>query len=222
MHARALLVLLAVMNLGVALWWMAHPSPPPARADAATPAGVPELRLLSEDPRHAATAARAEAGAAERCYRFGPYSEAERLAAARTAAAAVATRVAATTIPGPGDAEGWRVVAPPPPDGDSAALATRVVQAGFDDYLLVAEGPEAGSVALGRFGTREAAERRRGALRDAGFDAQVHPVGGSAEWLQVALPRDADPMALRATLAALQAQPVGCDALPPGAPGAAR
>lgn len=47
MFARALIVLLVILNLGVALWWLTRspPSTPPAIAQ---PAGVPRLQLLSE------------------------------------------------------------------------------------------------------------------------------------------------------------------------------
>ena len=47
MHLRALIVLLLVMNVGVALWWALRPAPavelPPA-----LPADVPRLLLASE------------------------------------------------------------------------------------------------------------------------------------------------------------------------------
>src|SRR5690606_17188786 len=108
-------------------------------------------------------------------------SDADTLAAARGLAEGIAASVDVVTLPGPAP-RAWRVVAPLPEDGDSAALATRIEAAGFDDFMLVAEGPEAGSVALGRFSTPEAAARRHAALAEAGFRAQVHPVGGNSDW----------------------------------------
>lgn len=208
MFARALLVLLLVMNLSVAAWWATHAAPPaPVRDDGIAP-GIPRLQLLSEAGGTAATPTPA------RCARFGPYSDAAVLAAARERAIAFAggqaEAVATGTVPGPAPTR-WRVVAPPPLDGDTAALATRIRAAGFDDLAIVAEGPEAGTVALGRFSTPDAATRRQAALAEAGFEAQVHAVGGAHDWLRVPLPPRTDAVSLRAGFAALQADVVPCD-----------
>lgn len=48
MLARALIVLLVVLNLGVAVWWMARDEPVPALAVVEPPAGVARLQLLRE------------------------------------------------------------------------------------------------------------------------------------------------------------------------------
>ncbi|HET8818999.1 MAG TPA: hypothetical protein VFM73_05590 [Xanthomonadaceae bacterium] len=203
MFPRALLVLLAVMNIAVALWWIAHPADATSPPATDLPVGVPALRLLGEVQA-------APPVEPERCYRFGPYSDPATLEAARVAAGELAPRVEVVTVPGPA-ADAWRVAAPPPPDGDTAALATRIVDAGFVDTMIIAEGPEAGSIALGRFSTAEAAGRRQAALREGGFDAQVHPVGGNTDWLRLPLPGEPVLLEVRAALAALQAQPVDCD-----------
>ena len=51
MHLRALIVLLAVMNLGVALWWALRPAPEPEPLPK-PPAGASRLMLASEaDPQ---------------------------------------------------------------------------------------------------------------------------------------------------------------------------
>jgi len=208
MLPRAILVLLLVMNLAVAAWWLTRDAPAPAATVAAAPTGIPRLRLLSEG-RAAVPEPVAPAPA---CHRFGPYSDAGMLEAARVAAADIAGGAGSageTTVPGPRP-DRWRVALPPPVDGDSAALATRIVAAGFEDTVIVAEGPEAGSIALGRFSTPDAAERRSAALREAGFRAQVHPVGGDSTWIVLPLPEGTDTMPLRARLAALQAQPSPC------------
>ena len=205
MLPRALLVLLAVMNLAVALWWATHAAAPAVPSAPDVPVGVPELRLLSEGgPAPAALPP-------VRCYRFGPYSEPETLAAAREAADALAAQVDAITVPGTAPTA-WRVAAPPPQDGDTAALATRIVAPGFIDTVVVAEGQETGSVALGRFSTPDAAARHQSALQAAGFDAQLHPVGGNSEWLRLPLPGVPDLLDLRGALRALQAMPTDCAA----------
>jgi hypothetical protein len=64
MLARALIVLLVVLNLGVAAWWMARDEVAPAAATVEPPAGVARLQLLREAtraavaPRPATTASR--------------------------------------------------------------------------------------------------------------------------------------------------------------------
>ncbi|KRD77300.1 hypothetical protein [Lysobacter sp. Root983] len=63
MLLRALIVLLLVLNLGVAAWWWQRDSAP-AAVPAAAPAGVAPLRLLSETaprPRTAVKPALAQA-----------------------------------------------------------------------------------------------------------------------------------------------------------------
>src|SRR5690606_28019192 len=128
MLARALLVLLLVMNLSVAAWWATHAAQAPVVRDDAIPSGIPRLRMLSED----AGAAEPAAAPAARCLRFGPYGDAGSLAVARERAVALAGPRAAgittTIVPGPVP-DRWRVAAPRPEDGDSAALATRIVAA---------------------------------------------------------------------------------------------
>ena len=47
MLARALIILLIAINLGVAIWWLLGPEPAATPAAEATP-GVPRLQLLSE------------------------------------------------------------------------------------------------------------------------------------------------------------------------------
>lgn len=64
MLVRALIVLLTVLNLGVAAWWIARPEPPPP-AEEKLPLGVARLQLVDEGKRAAAPAAApsAQAGA---------------------------------------------------------------------------------------------------------------------------------------------------------------
>ncbi|MEH6420760.1 hypothetical protein [Pseudomonas sp. CGJS7] len=61
MLVRALIVLLIVLNLGVAAWWIARPAPPPP-VEQAPPLGVARLKLV-EEPRTVAIKAPAAAGA---------------------------------------------------------------------------------------------------------------------------------------------------------------
>lgn len=94
----------------------------------------------------------------------------------------------------------------------AVALAERIKAAGISDLYVMGEGPEANSIALGRFGAEEAARRREAELRAKGFPAQASPLGGSPAqwWLDVRLSANAD----RAAVAAFgPSRPVACDSL---------
>ncbi|UYK80539.1 SPOR domain-containing protein [Xanthomonas sacchari] len=54
MLVRALLVVLTILNLGVAVWWAMQPPTPPAVPMPAVPAGVATLQLVNETPAPAA------------------------------------------------------------------------------------------------------------------------------------------------------------------------
>jgi hypothetical protein len=216
MLLRALLLLLVVLNIGVAAWWIARPMPPPRTAPD-TPVGVPGLQLLSEVPADALPDPEPVL-----CLRLGPYAEDdERLAEARTQLEAVVLSARIVTERG-GPPTRWRVMLPPTPDEDADALVDRLAAAGFDDVQPVRDGPEAGSIALGMFAGEAAANSHGDRLVAAGFAAQVHPDGGDRDWLVVGLDAaqavDVDADALRSQAGALQAGAVDCDE-PLGGPG---
>jgi hypothetical protein len=212
MLPRALLVLLVVLNLGVAAWWLARPAAtrPPLPA---VPEGVPRLQLVGEAgqaPPAPVTAAPAV------CLRLGPYADPADLQRARLHLQSLA--IDATVVREAREAAArWRVMLPPPAgEEDAGALAQRIAAAGFDDAHVVEQGMEAGSIALGVFTGDAAARTRRDALRAAGFDARLYPDGGDAQWLLVSLDpaqaQDLDERHLRAGLGALRAEPVPCEA----------
>ena len=232
MLIRALIVLLIVLNLGAAAWWVSRPEPlPPALP--AQPAGVPRLQLLSESGKAAAAvpqapaptasaapivAAPAAAPVAEpvapaQCFSVGPFAD---QAAARSAAARLGSQASRSTpreIPGKA-AQGYNVVLPPQTDREAAqALAQRIGAAGFDDYLVVNSGAQTNGIALGRYRSREGAERRQSALRAAGFDAQLQPVGneGAAQWwLDVAAAAGVTASGLQSGTGAVQSRSLDC------------
>lgn len=193
MLIRALIVLLVIFNLGVAAWWITQPDPPPP-APEALPEGVPELQLVispapavqPEEP--ASTVAddapvdTAEVTVAGQCFSLGPL--ADRVAADALVATvdvrATKTRVRETSAAATGS---YRIHMPPSASREEAqALARRISEAGFDDYLLVATGPDANSIALGLYRNREGAQRRLEALQAAGFAAQMQSPDASAQW----------------------------------------
>lgn len=235
MLLRAAIVVLLVLNLGVGAWWLWAGGPAPAPAQPPNVEDVPGLRLLSEAPvapvpaaaqLPAATKAVAEAMAArqaaspvavpaaapaEICLRFGPFADAAARDALRPALASALRLVAREQPARP--ARGWRVMLPAQPSREAAvALAERMKAAGIGDLYVMGEGPDANSIALGRFGSEAAARRREAELRGKGFAAQASPVGGNPAqwWLDVRLPAAAD----RAAVAAFgPSRAVACDSL---------
>lgn len=226
MILRAVIVLLVVINLGVAAWWATRaPAPPPLIVEAS--AGVPRLQLLREAPRAAVPPAPASGNAAAlpaavaaattptQCFSFGPYPTpaALRRAHERVQPQALQARVREVTD---GQTSGWRVFAPPLPSrAEAQALAGRMTAAGFEDLLVMAEGSEANSIALGRYRSEDAAKRRQAALQAAGFTAQVAPLGDVAAqgWIDVAAGPAFDSARVAQDIAAAQVQRLDCAAL---------
>lgn len=210
MLARALVVLLLILNLGVALWWATRDAPPPAAA-VALPPGAEPLRLLGESMRAATGAApstaavaatqdpaptvvaaaapspeeapetQAPPAAASVCHAFGPFADAAAAERARAQLQPAVQRL--STRESRSAPRGWSVHLPALADRAAAgAMATRLVEAGFSDHYLMPAG-ESGTVdiALGRFGNEAAARRHRAALREAGFEAVAEPIGAAGD-----------------------------------------
>lgn len=207
MLARALIVLLVVLNLGVAAWWLARDEPAIAAVEA--PSDVARLQLLREKARVApaspptAPASRATpppgdtsaasiadvpaapdsgaaavADAATRCYALGPFSDADKVAAVRRQLQSRAARLHVREVAS-ATRRGWRVWLPPQADRAAAqALVERIAAAGFADYFIIASGDEANSISLGRYGSEPTARRRQAALQAAGFtDVRAEALG---------------------------------------------
>ena len=209
MLMRALLVLLVVLNAGVAAWWALHddtPIPTPASLTA----DVPALQLV--DAGRAVPVAPAPPTASLRCFRFGPFTNPAAFAAARTAIARevawTATGEQVTGVP-----RAWRVVLPQPDRATATATAARIGAAGFGDFLVLPDGgADANTIALGRYRSEAAARERVASLAKAGFDARAEPVGGRVvQWLDVAAPPAFAPAS--ATLG-LTGAPVDCAGVP--------
>lgn len=177
MLTRASIMLLLVLNLGVAAWWLLHSEP--ASTVSAQPAGGPRLQLLAE-----ASADRVAALAPARPAIAAP---APAPTPARVAPAVVAAIPDASDASDPSQCTGpegttsrWRVYLPRLPTLDAAqAMATRIGAAGFSDYLVMRDGDEANAIALGSYGTRDAAQRRVASLHAAGFPARCARIPAS-------------------------------------------
>ncbi|GAB2509303.1 hypothetical protein [Lysobacter humi (ex Lee et al. 2017)] len=205
MLIRALLVLLLVLNAGVAAWWAWHVPRPPGEVAMAT--GVPALDLVSP-PRATVTAH----AAPSRCYRYGPFSDPAAFEAARTAIApSVAWTATAEQPVSPPRA--WRVLLPQPDRATAQATAARIGAAGFADFLVLPDGrPDAHSIALGRYRSESAARERVRSLAAAGFPAVAEPVGGRRVlWLDVAADGRFEPAS---PVLGLTGQAVDCAGVP--------
>ena len=240
MTLRALIVLLTVLNLGVAAWWLSRPDAPAVAVEDA-PSGIARLQLVSERPANvrpapaaapspaqaspavppppataaAAVAAPVPSAAAERCIRFGPFADPQALATAQAALRPFALRLKPRTA-SRDSGRGWRVYLPAAADRAAATeAATKLKAAGFNDLLVVTNGAEANSVALGRFSSEARAQQHAQALRAAGFEAKAEPLGEirSEGWLDAAVAADADVAAARRASGAAQSRPVDCAGL---------
>ena len=163
MIIRAIIVLLVVLNLGVAAWWLLHDAPP--QAVVAQPTGVPRLQLLDETLPGTGAAGQAQAQVE-----------------ARSPAAAPARPAIAMPAGCQGPAEAgasWRVYLSDPGSPEAAqAMGERIGAAGFSDFLVMREG-EANSIALGLFSTLEGAQRRVESLQAKGFPARCARIAAS-------------------------------------------
>ena len=235
MTMRALLVLLVVLNLGVAAWWLFHDDTV-APTQAEPPSGIARLALASEHPdlllppSPVATpveTAPADAPAptppqptpppvADTCLRLGPFTDADAAGKAQETLRASAKRIAVREQQAQaGRDRGWRVYLPPATDRAAAdATAERLRAAGFKDLLVVGNGAEANGIALGRFSSEDRARQHAEALRAAGFEAKAEAVGETktAYWLELTVAGAADAAALRRRAGAAQARPIDCAA----------
>lgn len=212
MLLRALLVFLVVINFGVAAWWaLRAPAPPSPPVE--LPAGVPTLQLLSEAPRRPVPRPAAKVAAMPvtptQCFSFGPYANPAvlRRAVEHVRASGAIARVREQLN---GKPSGWRVFLPAQATPEATrALSERIGAAGIEDYLLL---PGDNGIALGRFSTETAAKRRQAALTDAGFPAQVAPLGDVTResWIDAGGGTQFDAARMAQDIDAARAQPLDC------------
>ncbi len=208
MIARALIVVLAVLNLGVAAWWLlrAEPAPPAAPLP---PAGVPVLEIVHTHaaPAYAAVAdpapvpvpapaapAAPEPSPEAVCLRAGPFRSRDEAAGLQQR---LGNLLRETSLEQEAGAAGmYRVLLPAAGSREAAQESVRRLQAaGFDDVLVLNQGADANAVALGSFRNQDAARRRVDALREAGFPAELHPAGQAQParwWLRLVTDRAAE------------------------------
>ncbi|XQA69256.1 SPOR domain-containing protein [Xanthomonas sacchari] len=150
MLVRALLVVLTILNLGVAVWWAMQPPTPPPVPMPAVPAGVATLQLVNETPAPAAAptppAAALVAAPADTAVAADPVeavpAQADAPAAPTTAAPSIApTPPAAVPAPAPTQSQVEPAAKPaadaavclsvgPYPDRDAAQAAVAALAPG--------------------------------------------------------------------------------------------
>jgi hypothetical protein len=219
MLIRALIVLLIVLNVGAAAWWLTRPAvvPPPPPP---LPAGVARLQLVDELPAAttgpSAVDARATPEIPAACFSLGPFTSQAAATLAQDAVKGQLLRTHLREVPGL-SASGYQVVMPPAPSLEEAqAIAGRIGAAGFNDFLVVRQGEQANGIALGRYRSREAAERRVSQLQAAGFTAQMQPVGRAGPslwWLDAGVAEGVDPVVLARAASSGTPQSLECTAL---------
>ena len=167
----------------------------PAAVDAVTTpqvAATPAVETLAAPAPAPAPVPEPEAPvqAAPVCLRFGPFdSTAARDAARNTLAGLGVQGVPRESTARP--ARGWKVSIAPQASREAAvALADRIKAAGVSDLYVMGEGDDTNSIALGRYGSEDAARRREADLRAKGFPAQAAPLGAvpTQAWLDARLP----------------------------------
>ena len=236
MILRAAIVLLLMLNLGVAAWWLGGDrlrATPPVNV---VETGQPGLRLVDEPaaakpvvapakpalasttttltPASAEPVAPAAASVATAlCLSFGPFADAAARDAVRLRLQAMSQKLVARDAQAR-SARGWRVYMPPMATREAAQeLVERIKAAGINDWYIIATGDEANSVALGRYGSEESARRREAQLAAKGFTARAEPLGDTPPqwWLDARFASDAS----RTALAAIApSRPLDCARLP--------
>lgn len=240
MNLRALIVMLVVLNLGVAAWWLLRTDAPNVVVED-TASGRARLQLVDEriGPRQPASMATqdpvaappvtasgspaasppeprptttADNTVAEVCFSFGPFADTQALAAAQAMLRTGVLRRQAREVRENGG-RGWRVFMPAFADRAAAdAAAQNLKTAGFSDLLVVGNGTEANSIALGRFSTETRAQQHAASLRAAGFETRVEPLGETRtnHWVDVAAVAGFDAAAARRASGAAQSRAIDC------------
>ena len=191
---RALLLLLACMNLGVAAWWLGHEPPPTATVPATEP-GIPALRLLAEVERRPPGEAAAELAeppvplsADAQCLSLGPFESPAELRQAMDRLLPRVERIQFREEPGVA-LRGYRVYLPPTASRAEALDVARALSArGVSDYYVVTAGPEQNTVSLGLFRDLDNATQRRDDVAALGYAPVVEPRTESVSqwWIDLA------------------------------------
>ena len=180
MFLRALILLLACMNVGVAAWWLLHREAQ-ARPLPAIEPGIASLTLYSESdraklpvPPAAANAAPALATGAV-CLSLGPFETSAELRRAMDALLPKVERIQFREVEAMA-LRGYRVFLPAAADRAAAQATARALSdKGIKDYYVVTAGEQNNTVSLGIFRELENASTRRDEVVALGYNAVVEP-----------------------------------------------
>jgi hypothetical protein len=183
MLARALLLSLLLMNLGVAAWWWLR-TPPPEAVPAAVDPGVAPLQLLSETeaPDTGAISADAEAVGQpadvgipidQRCLQIGPFLTQADLRRAINALSPAVSRIQfreSRVLTN----RGFWVYLPAQGTREAALASARELSSqGLRDYYVVTAGDQENTISLGLFRDRGNADTRKREVEALGFKPEL-------------------------------------------------
>ena len=180
MLLRALLLLLACMNLGVASWWLLHHEAQAQPLPANEP-GIASLTLYSESdrakepPAPVATTATPTLPPDSVCQSLGPFESALSLRKAMDALLPKVERIQFREVEAMA-LRGYRVYLPAATDRAQALATARALSAkGVADYYVVTAGDQTNTVSLGIFRELDNATKRRDEVVALGYNAVVEP-----------------------------------------------
>jgi hypothetical protein len=221
MLARALLLILLLMNLGVAAWWWLR-TPAPAAREPATEPGIAALRLLSEvESAAAGTDVPELAGPPEpvggapdqQCLQIGPFLTQSDLRRAINALTPVVDRIQFRESRALANRGLW-VFLPAQETREQALATARELSAkGLRDYYVVTAGDRENTISLGLFRDRPNAEARRDEVVALGFAPELQERREEIPnyWVEVAAGPDLDWRARLGSHAGIDSQPRPCD-----------
>ena len=192
---RAILLLRACMNVGVAAWWTLHREPPPKALPAIEP-GIAGLTLLRES-EGAQLAGAAELDAAPdplagmtTCLSLGPFETPADLRRAMAKLMPHAGRIQFRELPAT-VLRGYRVFLPAAPTRAAALESARALAArGLRDYYVVTAGEQQNTVSLGLFRDQANARQRQAEVAALGYTATVEARTEAVPqwWVDIAAP----------------------------------
>ncbi|MGH8028393.1 MAG: SPOR domain-containing protein [Arenimonas sp.] len=196
---RAIVLLLACMNVGVGLWWALHRDPVYQALPALEP-GIAGLSLLRETERSSLPAA-AELDAAPApladmpvCLSIGPFETPADLRAAMGRLMPEVGKIQFRELPATA-LRGYRVFLPAAASRAAALTSARALaERGLRDYYVVTAGEQQNTVSLGLFRDLENAKRRQAEVAALGYAATVEARTEQMPqwWVDIAAPEGFD------------------------------
>jgi hypothetical protein len=178
MLPRVLVILLLVMNIGVAAWWFLRPEHEPRRFAPTEPA-VAGLELLAESEARGSVAEMAEAPqpiqptADAVCQRIGPFLTQADLRRVIGALTPVVQRIQFRETRALAR-RGYWVYMPAQATRDAALATARELAArGLRDYYVVTAGDRENTISLGLFRELDNARKRQADVQGMGFSAEL-------------------------------------------------